>query len=1150
MRVEIPVYVEESKAPGSGDSPPSYSVRPLFFPLATRNGELLQRALNRITQDIREYLLSLGELPRHDELASVLFNPPLNDHVESIRMELRRRTIKGKFLFVSFDGPGRRITFTPTFGGMWFEVMRGQNLRIRAREVLTEHYRELEKQDALRAGIESVGIKGRAWVTTVGMNVQFKQKTSQDVSGMWDLFGGQHEFSGYAELHRVGQSIDSLFPEQLDRVIGRDDEVTELTSLLERPDNRPVLMVGPRNVGKTAIVHEHVWRRLSKIKKQAKKRGRNQVWSLAPQRLIAGMKYVGQWEQRLLAIIKYAQEHDHILFFDDLVGLYRAGVTGQSDLSVAHVLKPYVERRELRVLGEITPESLRVFQELDRGFADLFQVIAVQEPDEEKNQRILIDVSRRFEGRHRCAFEMDTLPAVIDLQRRYVHDAVFPGKAAAFMERLSTRHKSGTIDRADVLNEFHLSSGMSVAFLDDHLRLSRDDVRKALAEEVVGQERAIGAMVDAVCVARARLNEPGRPLGTFLFLGPTGVGKTQCARTLATYLFGDEKRLLRFDMNAYVESDAVARLVGTFHSPEGLLTSAVRRQPFAVVLLDEIEKAHPDVFDLLLQVLGEGRLTDSLGRTTDFSNTIIILTSNLGVREAASRFGFKSDGEEQTSEADDVYIDAAEAFFRPEFFNRLDRIVPFGRLNRKQTAEIAKQQMRLIFQREGLVRRKCFLRVHPNAMSRIVDRGYHPDLGARALKRALEREVTRPIATKLAGMKPESPTVVSVYQSGETLAVDSQELINAPRIDWPPRALREMSKEELVERARVALSNCEEESLAIRPAGEVVSGKLTEADSAYYAIHEQLGHVRRRIDSMANRHRSHGMPSRPPAAAPPPRRGAPRGKSHNRGRRVWCDAPARVWQELFSAEDVRMYLKTIVSERFDRVDDDSIKGDLIELLRELISTKTMLANVQALADHPDRNSDRVVLVIQPIAQTGGAAGSIHLRNIYLAAFGKPWGYHVEDLRPEQFALGEYLVQPVDHDDPFVDVLGVGDFVVLIDGPGASTMARVETGTHLVTLPQGTLVPVRVNTVNVQSDEEPVEAVKRAIDHRGQWLNELAAGTKSLEDDPWPIRHVIRIWDTQNLNLDLRSGLMTQGWPEPDDVYTYMLSQLPMPDELM
>src|SRR5262249_52557966 len=284
---------------------------------------------------------------------------------------------------------------------------------------------------------------------------------------------------------------------------------------------RPVLLAGPRMAGKTAVVHECVFRRVAH-RKQVHVQQQN-VWLVSPQRLISGMSYVGQWEGRLLAILKHARKRDHVLYFDDLVGLFLAGISASSSLNAATVLKPYLERRDVRVLGEITTEGLRVLQERDRGFADLFHIIPVREPSDADTLRILVDQQRRLEGKHTCDFGLDVLPAVIDVQRRYDRTAAFPGKAAAVLTRLAVRATTDTqstpkaggtdplrdrplVSRDDVLADFAARSGLSLAFLDPKLRLDRDEVKKQLQEQVIGQTEAVEALADLVSVAKARLN--------------------------------------------------------------------------------------------------------------------------------------------------------------------------------------------------------------------------------------------------------------------------------------------------------------------------------------------------------------------------------------------------------------------------------------------------------------------------------------------------------------------------------------------------------------------------------------------------------------------------------------------------------------------
>jgi ATP-dependent Clp protease ATP-binding subunit ClpA len=330
------------------------------------------------------------------------------------------------------------------------------------------------------------------------------------------MVGGNEPADGAAELRRVGRCLDWLYPDELERAVLREPETAELERLLDSHERRPILLVGPRQVGKTAILQETVFRRVAERKRVYVQSGN--VWLISPQRLISGMSYVGQWEGRLLAILRHARKRDHVLYFDDLIGLFLAGVTSQSSLNAAMVLKPYLEDREVRVLGEITPEALRVLRERDRGFADLFHILPVREPTDAENLRTLITVQRRLEGKHECNFGLDVLPAVIDVARRYERAASFPGKAASALTRLAVKIAASTqesaanveaiaskrpaLTRDHVLADVAARSGLSLAFLDPKLRLDRDDVRDQLKGQVVGQPESAEALADVVSIAR------------------------------------------------------------------------------------------------------------------------------------------------------------------------------------------------------------------------------------------------------------------------------------------------------------------------------------------------------------------------------------------------------------------------------------------------------------------------------------------------------------------------------------------------------------------------------------------------------------------------------------------------------------------------
>lgn len=841
MIITLPIYVEEHPR-GSGEAP-LFVVRPLQQEEPVRKSEKLPRALTQLQTDLHARLLELSRETRHDELARWCLLPDYESTTLDLRIELKSGSHHRRFFMAGYEALGRKLWFTPKLPGLHFEVLKDQRLNERATEVLTHHFREQEKNgDVVDLDDCALPASGKARLTLTEVNVRpalnaFKEPPPERNS----IFGGDDvKLDGEVELRKTGRLLNSLYPDDLPRAIGRDAVVEDLARWLRLPDKRAIVLVGPRQVGKTAVVQELVWRMMA----DKEWHRRRHVWLVSPMRLISGMSYVGQWQKRVQAICDRVERSDAVLYLEDLPGLFTAGKSASSDTNVAQLLKLRLEKRSMRLLAEITPESWRVLQERDRSLTDLFHVVPVSEPGEADTLRILVSVARELERQHDCAFALDVVPTSYELHRRFAGDAAFPGKAAGFLHRLAVKHAGKSCGRSAALEEFRERSGLQLSMIDSSQALDRESILQSLQKQVSGQDTVLHAFADVLLQLKARLNDPRRPLAAFLLLGPTGVGKTQCAKALARHLFGHEDRLLRFDMNEMVDASAVLRLTGTPAQPDGLLTGAVRRQPFSVVLLDEIEKAAPEVFDMLLGVLDEGRLSDALGRVADFTSSVILLTSNLGVREAGASMGF---GGTQETELEASYIKAAEKFFRPEFFNRLDRVLPFRELTREHLAAITSRLLAEVLKRDGLRQRQCLFSFTNAAADRLVELGHHPQLGARALKRVIEREVAQPLAAELAARTPGVPLRIELRCTADRFSLHTLALRPAERcVFWPERLSQDaVDKSDVLDAAQDALDRLSDQIERQAPQGTVALSALTTAQERYYHCREQVKRVER-----------------------------------------------------------------------------------------------------------------------------------------------------------------------------------------------------------------------------------------------------------------------------------------------------------------
>ena len=610
---------------------------------------------------------------------------------------------------------------------------------------------------------------------------------------------------------------------KIDPVIGRDTEIQRVIQILSRRTKNNPVLIGEPGVGKTAIAEGLAQRIVTGNVPEILRNKR--IISLSIGSMLAGAKYRGEFEERLKKAIDEVQQHDDmIIFIDEIHTLVGAGAT-EGAMDAANILKPALARGEFQVIGATTLDEYKKYIEKDAALERRFQPVQVGEPNEEDALEILKGLRDRYEAFHKAKITDEALTAAVSLSSRYITDRFLPDKAIdvvdeaaskvrmkvfsaspdvkALEDRLNTvkKEKEAAVTSQDfekaaelrdeeqsLLKEIGDKKSIAKEKSDQKLIVTEEDIAAVVAQwtgipvakiaeeesatllhleeelhkRVVGQDEAVTAVAKAVRRARAGLKDPKRPIGSFLFLGPTGVGKTELARALASSLFGDEFAMIRLDMSEYMEKHTVSRLVGAppgyvGYEEGGQLTDAVRRKPYSVILLDEVEKAHADFFNILLQVLDDGRLTDSQGRTVDFRNTVIIMTSNLGAKalhKNSPELGFlaakKSDSNVDENkgidfkEAKKSVMDAVKRHFRPEFLNRIDEMIVFHPLTEEDLKEIVTILMSDVTKR--LEERDLQLEISPEAMQLLVKEGSDFTMGARPLKRAIQRLIEDPVS--------------------------------------------------------------------------------------------------------------------------------------------------------------------------------------------------------------------------------------------------------------------------------------------------------------------------------------------------------------------------------------------------------------------
>lgn len=605
---------------------------------------------------------------------------------------------------------------------------------------------------------------------------------------------------------------------KLDPVIGRDEEIRRVLQILSRRTKNNPILIGEPGTGKTAIVEGLAHRILrGDVPENLKNK---QVYSLDMGALVAGAKYKGEFEERLKSVVNEVKksEGDIILFIDEIHTLVGAG-KGEGAMDAANILKPALARGELRSIGATTLDEYQKYFEKDKALERRFQIVQVDEPDNLSTISILRGLKERYENHHHVRIKDDAIIAAVELSSRYITDRFLPDKAIDLLDEAASRIRTKSLTVPGELQEMednitaisrekkkaaNAQEYEQAARLRDQQRAMEQDLKQrqeawqkgqshkvdaqdiaavvsawtgipvtmltmtekerlrtleeTLKQRVIGQDEAVRSVARAIRRGRTGVADPGRPIGSFLFLGPTGVGKTELCRALAEAMFQDETAMIRMDMSEYMESYTVSKLIGSppgyvGHEEGGQLTEQVRKHPYSIVLFDEIEKAHPDVWNALLQILDDGRLTDSQGRTVSFQNTIIVLTSNVGARDIIGKksLGFIQSGQEERAKREETIksrvIEEVKQTFQPEFLNRLDEIIVFHQLGEEEIRRIA-VHMTDEFSRR-LKKQGINLKVTEEAVDILTKKGFDPAFGARPLRRAVQSTLQNLVADQL-----------------------------------------------------------------------------------------------------------------------------------------------------------------------------------------------------------------------------------------------------------------------------------------------------------------------------------------------------------------------------------------------------------------
>lgn len=545
-------------------------------------------------------------------------------------------------------------------------------------------------------------------------------------------------------LPQVAKEIAPTRPQ----LFGMKSDFDQLVTIIKGQFNRSILLVGKSGVGKTTMIWE-----LARQLKQLKINGK--IWETTASTMIKELTRETGWEDNLVFLCKELSNGKDVLFVRNLLELFEVGQYVGNEVSIAHFLKSYLSRGEIVLITECTDEEYAKIELKSPNYLSLLNVVRIEEPSGTALEEIIVKKVESIAKNQKVSIDPEAIMETLRLNRRFTPYAGFPGKPIRFLESILLNisydpyqveeHK---LERKDVIKYFCEETGMPQFMIDPEVPMSPKSVKVAFKGSLFGQDLAVDAVVDMLASVKTALTRTGKPIASFLFVGPTGVGKTEMAKNLAEFMFASRERMLRFDMSEYATAQNVMRLIGESYHVDGVLTSAVRREPFSVLLFDEIEKASPVFYDLLLQILGEGRLTDSRGKLVNFCSTIIIMTSNIGAtRMQRGRLSFRKDVDQE--EQSHQFMTAVQQHFRPELYNRIDQVISFASLDKDTVRFVVEREIDLFKKREGIAYRRMDIYIEEEVYDYLAKKGYNIKYGARYLQRALREELIVPLAYQL-----------------------------------------------------------------------------------------------------------------------------------------------------------------------------------------------------------------------------------------------------------------------------------------------------------------------------------------------------------------------------------------------------------------